>query len=91
MDALQKTRVVNTVQLLNVHELAESVQSQIQAVPVIVSGGATLVGTAAFEWLRQFDSEMELEAFATGDGLQFSSVDDSASYAQSNTGYSPFQ
>jgi glutaredoxin len=35
------------------------------AVPTVVDGRQTMVGTKAFEWLQSYESEMPLEEYAT--------------------------
>ena len=55
----------------------------VSAVPtVLTADGATFVGSKAFEWLSQFESQAELECFqlvgGCRGGLAWSSIDDPA-------------
>jgi len=37
----------------------------LDAVPTVIDGRTTLVGTKAFEWLQGYESKLPLEAYAT--------------------------
>jgi hypothetical protein len=77
--SLQGARVVN----VDVHP----VQS-VEYVPTIVDDtGRSHVGSAALEYLKQFNGEIELESVSLGAGLAYGSIDD-GSLDQSGFGWS---
>lgn len=92
MESLARTGVANQVTLLEVGSLAPGQRASITAVPALVlADGATLYGTKAFEWLKQFEGDMELGGFDGGHGaLAFSDLEGS-SYASYCQGYGPFE
>lgn len=71
---------LDDVQLYNVDEKAP--QHTIHAVPAVVTPQGIKTGTAAFEWLHQYENTLPLEAYATvmGEGgageLAYTSLDD---------------
>jgi hypothetical protein len=57
------------------HADKRSIQ-QIEYVPTLVDdSGRTHVGTAAFEFIKQYQSEIEYEPMQIGGGLSFGSID----------------
>lgn len=67
----------NSVALKNVDTLAPHERSGLQFVPTIVdSGGRQYVGSKAFEYLKQYENEMDLQFAPLASGrLAFSSLD----------------
>lgn len=93
VDGLRRTEAQNTVALVDVDTLRPDQRASLVAVPALITGGSVLYGTAAFEWLRKFDSQVELETFeggGHGGSLAFSSWDDTQGYAMYDRGYSAF-
>lgn len=93
IDALARTSVARDVSLVDVSTLTPDQAARLSAVPALVtSDGQTLYGTKAFEWLSQFQGDVELEGFAGGaGGLAYSDVDSMgyASYTQSFSAFEP--
>ncbi len=92
IDALRRTKVAAEVRLVDVSTLPEAQLSNVQAVPaLILAGGAVLYGTKAFEWLKQFEGDVELDTFVPGGGgLPFSDVDSLQGYALYSENFSSF-
>lgn len=92
IDALRRTSMATAVNYLDVTRLDPQQLSRVQAVPAVVTAqGQTLYGTKAFEWLKQFEGDVELEGFGGENGaLAFSDVD-SLGYAMYTEGYSTFE
>ena len=66
----------------------------IQRVPALVlggPGGQTLYGTQAFEWLQQFQADVELEGFSGNGSLPFSDTTSATPYATYATVFSAFE
>lgn len=94
LDALRRTSIHPQVAVLDVHTLSKDVVAGLSAVPALVDGdsGATLYGTKAFEWLKQFEGDVELDAFQAGhSGLAFSDWSSAHGYASYAEGYGPFE
>ena len=58
---------------------------------LMLSTGGTLVGTRAFEWLKEFEGQMEVDSFTPGRGLPFSDIADDAATMHFSTPYSAFE
>lgn len=90
--ALDRTKVRDTVAKVDVGTLAPHHRQHVTAVPMLLmSNGSRLVGTKAFEWLKQFEGDAELESFAVGKGLAFSHVEDVSGLLSYSTPYGDFQ
>lgn len=90
--ALDRTPARSQVVKVDVNTLPPDQQRQVSAVPMLVlSSGQSLVGTRAFEWLRSFEGEMELESFSGGRGLAFSDLADEQCAMTYTTPYSAFE
>lgn len=90
--ALDRTAVARQVARIDVNTLPAEQQRQVSAVPMLVlSSGQTLLGTRAFEWLRSYEGETELESFAPGRGLAFSDINDDQCAMTYTTPYSAFE
>lgn len=93
IDALQRTSMAGRVVMVEVAQLAREQLSAVSAVPALVTPeGQTLYGTKAFEWLKQYEADVELEAFygGAGAGLAFSDVE-GIGYASYHHGFDDFQ
>ena len=89
LDGLKRSVARSGVRTVNVDE---SPSSGVQYVPtVVLTSGQMLVGTKAFEWLREHESDAELEPFslACSRGLAYSDID-SAGHAQYAQAFSRF-
>lgn len=77
MDALSRTPMASQVNLVDVVTLNPTQVARVQAVPALITPqGTTMYGTQAFEWLKQYEADVELEGFTVGNGsLAFSEVD----------------
>lgn len=93
IDALKRTSAAASVSLADVASLSPSQLASVQAVPALVlADGQTLYGTKAFEWLKQFEADVELEGFAGGGGaLPFSDVEALQGYATYAESFSAFE
>lgn len=92
LDALRRTRAADQVRLVEVGQLGPQQLAAVVAVPALVTAeGQTLYGTKAFEWLKQFEGDAELDAFYGGGGqtLAFSEID-GMGYASYAEGYGDF-
>lgn len=93
IDALQRTSVADRVVMVDVAQLTQEQLATITAVPTLVTPeGQTVHGTRAFEWLKQYEGDVELEAFCGGGGgLAFSDVNGIgyATYADSFGEFQP--
>lgn len=80
IDALQRTSMAGRVTMLEVSRLGREQLAAVAAVPALVTAeGQTLYGTKAFEWLKQYEADVELEGYGGGvsgsaPGLAFSEV-----------------
>lgn len=91
MDALRRTSAAAHVTLVDVARLTREQLASVQAVPALVTpGGQSLYGTKAFEWLKQFEGDVELEVFGGNGGLAFSDVG-GIGYAAYTDAYSSFE
>lgn len=89
MDGLRRSVARSGVQVVNVDETPIR---GVQYVPtVVLNGGQTLVGTKAFEWLKEHESDGDLEPYslAMARGLAFSTIN-SSGHAQFAESFSPF-
>lgn len=92
IDALGRTSAVSHVTLVDVARLPPQQRSQVSAVPALVlDSGETVYGTKAFEWLKQFEGDVELEGFAGNGSLPFSDVNSVQGYATYAEGFSAFE
>ena len=95
IDALQRTSAAASVSLVDVARLTADQLSGVQAVPALVlADGPTLYGTKAFEWLKQYEGDVQLEGFSGNGTLPFSEVDSVqgyATYAESFSAFEPVQ
>lgn len=93
IDALGRTPAASQVTLVDVATLNPTQLARVNAVPALVMpNGSTLYGTKAFEWLKQYEADVELDGFAGENGaLAFSDVTSSQGYAHYAQGYSAFE
>jgi len=93
MDALSRTPVASQVSYVDVATLTPQQLARVSAVPALVlPNGGTLYGTKAFEWLKQYEGEVELDGFSGENGaLAFSDISTSgyACYAQNYSAFEP--
>jgi hypothetical protein len=91
IDALRRTSAAGSVALVEVAQLTPDQLTAVKAVPALVTArGETLYGTSAFEWLKQYEGDVELEGFSGGAGLVFSGVD-TIGYAEYAESFGPFE
>jgi hypothetical protein len=81
---------------VNVDTLTTDQRSRVAAVPLLVlQNGAALSGSQAFEWLKQFESDVELDSYDVLQGasgsLGFASVDDTDGMLTYSTNFSAFE
>lgn len=89
--ALDRTSMRNQVARVDVNTLSEAQMRSITAVPTIITpSGARLVGTRAFEWLKEFEGDMELDSYSCARGLAYSDVSSDQALATFAQPYSPF-
>ncbi len=89
LDGLRRSVARASVQVIDVDQVPAQ---GVQYVPtVVVSSGQMLVGTKAFEWLREHDTDAELEPYslAVTRGLAFSDIN-STGHAQFAEAFSTF-
>jgi len=93
IDALSRTPAAREVALVDVSTLGASQLARVSAVPALVlATGGTLYGTKAFEWLKQYEGDMDLDGFDGENGaLAFSDVSSTQGYASYSTVYSAFE
>ena len=97
LGALERTPVASRVQRIDVATLSPEQRRAVPAVPMLVlDNGTSLVGSQAFQWLKQYEGEVELDTYegARGcrGGLGFSDVSMDAgliSYAQTYSAFGP--
>ena len=90
--ALDRTPIASQVQRIDVSSLSPQQRAQVPAVPMLLlDSGATLVGSKAFEWLKQYEAGVELESYMAADGLGFSSIDDTNTFVTYAHAWSPFE
>lgn len=69
------------IQVLDIDRLPPDQKRGLQFVPTLVDDYETqYIGSRAFEFLKQYDGEVELEAAPMGMGLAFSSLQPSGTY-----------
>ena len=79
----------NRVRVVDISAVDHSTLSRIQFVPtVVLSTGQSMVGTKAFEWMKEFDGEVDLLPPPSG-GLAFSDLD--FADTQYTEGFSSFE
>ena len=93
IDALGRTSAASGVSLVEVSTLNPTQLARVAAVPALVTPqGGTLYGTKAFEWLKQFEADMQIDGFDGENGaLAFSDVSSAQSYATYAQSYSAFE
>ena len=91
--ALDRTPVRDAVARVDVNSLHPDRRKHVPAVPMLVTNaGDVHVGTKAFEWLKQFEGQAELETFCPmGRGLPFSDVSDMQGTLTLSTHYGAFE
>ena len=68
-----------------------SAPSSVAAVPALLTPeGQTMYGTKAFEWLKQYEADVELESFYGNGSLAFSEVG-GMGYATYDEGFGDFE
>ena len=91
IDALQRTSMAGQVAMVEVSQLSGEQLAGVTAVPALVTPeGQTAYGTKAFEWLKQYEADVELEAFYGTAGLAFSDVE-GIGYAAYHEGFGDFE
>jgi hypothetical protein len=64
------------VKRIEVSRLPPEMYQRVAAVPTLVlENGQQLVGSKAFEWLKQFDAEVELDGWGGGNGLAYAPLE----------------
>lgn len=92
IDALNRTTAAAQVTLLDVNRLSPDQLQRVQAVPaLILETGQTMYGTKAFEWLKQYEGDVELEGFCANGTLPFSDVASAQGYATYAESFSSFE
>jgi len=92
LGALDRTPAKGMVRRVDVNTLHLEQRKHITAVPTLVlSSGAMLVGTQAFEWLKEYEGQVEVDSFTPGRGLPFSNVEDDTATLFFSTPYSAFE
>lgn len=96
IEALRRTSAAAQVRLVDVADVAPDRLVGVTAVPaLILSDGSTLYGTKAFEWLKQFEADMQIDGFAGAAGgmLAFSDLTEEGQYGATSfaTSFGPFE
>lgn len=92
LGALNRTPARASVTKIEVGALTPEQRRQVTAVPTLITAsGSVLVGTKAFEWLKQFEGQMEVDSFSLGRGLPFSEIMDDEAAMSFATPYSAFE
>lgn len=92
LGALDRTPMRDAVARVDWNTLTADQRRQVPAVPMLIlNTGGVLTGTKAFEWLRQYEGDVELESFCGGRGLAFSEVEDEGCTMAWSTPYSAFE
>lgn len=68
-------RLRNSMHIIDVDQLSPDQRAGLQYVPTIVADGRQYIGSKAFEYLKQFDAEIELEPVSLGGRLAYASVE----------------
>lgn len=90
--ALDRTSAKTSVMKISVASLAPEQRKVVTAVPMLVmDDGSALVGTKAFEWLKQFEGDMEMDSFNGSGGLGFAAFGDDDGTIMHSTAYSAFE
>lgn len=90
--ALERTPARDAVNKIDANSLTPDQRRHISAVPTLVlDTGVTLVGTQAFEWLKQYERDVDVESFSTGRGLAFSDIESDQAFASFAVPYSQFE
>lgn len=92
LGAMNRTRAKQIVRLVNVDSQPGQAQG-IKSVPTLLENNQRpLVGTAAFEWLKQFDGDSELESFMGGaQRLGFSDYTSNEGFIEFTEAYGTFE
>lgn len=91
IDALRRTPAASSVAMVDVAQLTPQQLSSVTAVPALITAeGQTLYGTKAFEWLKQYEADVQLESFNGNGTLPFSDIG-SMGYATYATDFSAFE
>ena len=92
VSALERTPAREAVHKVDINSLPDNQRKNVPAVPMVcLSTGTTLVGTQAFNWLKQFEGQLELDSFSTGRGLPFSDLADDSGTLMFSTPYGDFE
>lgn len=91
--ALDRTPARGTVAKVDVNSLSPEQCRHVTAVPTLVlNTGTVLVGTQAFDWLKQFEGQLELDSYTPGRGsLPFSDFHDDQFALNYSQPYGPFE
>jgi hypothetical protein len=77
---LESLRQIPSLQSARVVDIDVSPVSGIDYVPTVVDGGSTMTGAKAFEWLQQYQGEVDLQPVELGfGGLSYGLINDSNS------------
>lgn len=89
IDFVNRVPQLKSMRLIDVSTLQPGA---VQYVPTVVSDdGKHLVGTAAFDWLKQFQADAEIDSYESiAGGLMYCTVDDPDSATQSVRHFSDF-
>ena len=91
IDALQRTSQAGQVAMVDVAQLGREQLASVAAVPALLTPeGQTMYGTKAFEWLKQYEADVELESFYGNGSLAFSEVG-GMGYATYDEGFGDFE
>ena len=93
VDALSRTSARTDVALVDVATLPPDQLARVSAVPALVLvNGSIMYGTKAFEWLKQYEGDVELDGFGGENGaLAFSDVSSTQGYASYSQHCSSFE
>ena len=90
--AMERTPVASQVQRIDVDTLTPEQRRHVHAVPMVVlDDGTSLVGSKAFEWLKQHEERVELDSFSASSGLGFSAIDDTNTFVTYSQNFSAFE
>lgn len=79
------------INVVDIDRLPPSQRAGLQAVPTLVDEGRTYVGTEAFEWMKKYDAEVELDPAQLGSTLAFADLSGGGElqYAESFGAFTP--
>ena len=92
MEALRRTPAAAQVRAVDVGTLQPHQLARVAAVPgLVMPDGNTIYGTAVFEWLKQFEGEVQLDGFSGENGaLAFTDFGTGQTlYAESYSAFEP--